>query len=342
VTKLLFLLFCSAILTACSPPRVRTTTLVPSDYHDAARLKHLAVATVDGRGGQTFADDVEAALAEVEAGGRQYFTLFDRKRLDRILYEQDLETEWLDEPETAAQVGRIAGVTGVVGGRVTRSVSDTPYREKHTVCLEYEAPPQHAKKSEGKCIRSEQRPVSCTKRELILTFTPKIIDVASARIVYTRTLRAVKTDTVCRDSDRPLTSEAALYGQARESVLADFTRDIAPHYETFVFNLMDEDDGLGNAEAAKQFEAGLDFAAKNRLDRACELWQAAAPLAPDAPALQYNLGVCAEIDGDLTKAKALYQQADRLLMEPHDDISRALRRINSALANQRQLDEQME
>jgi len=342
VTKTLFLLFCAAILTACSPPRVRTTTLVPSDYHDAARLRHLAVLTIDGRGGSAFTAEIEAALAAVEADGRQYFTLFERSRLDRILDEQDLDPDRLDQPDTLAGIGRLAGVTGMVGGKVTRALTDTPYREKHTICLEHEAPPQHAKKSEGKCIRSEQRSVPCTKRELILSFTPKIIDVASARIVYTRTLRATGTDTVCRDSDRPLTSEAVLYGQARESVLATFTKDIAPHYETFVFNLMDEDEGISSPEALKQFEAGLDFARKNRLDRACELWQSAAPLAPEAPALRYNLGVCAEIDGELGKARELYQQADRLLSEPHDDISRALRRINAALANRRQLDEQME
>jgi len=342
VTRLPLLRFCAAILTACAPPRVRTTTLVPSSYHDAARLKQLAVLNMEGRGGNAFAAEIEAALAAIEAEGRPYFTLFERSRLDRILGEQDLEAGQLDEADAAAKIGRLAGVMGMVGGKTSRTLSDTPYREKHTICLEHEAPPANAKKSEGKCIRSEQRSVPCTKRELILTFTPKIVDVASARIVYTRTLRASKTDTVCSDSGRPLSSEAVLYGQARESVLATFTKDIAPHYETFVFNLMDAKDGISRAEALNQFKAGLDFARKNRLDRACELWQAAAPLAPDAPAIQYNLGVCAEIDGELAKAKALYQQADRLLNEPNEDISLALRRIDTALANQRQLNEQME
>jgi len=165
--------------------------------------------------------------------------------------------------------------------------------------------------------------------------------VATAKIVYTRALRATRSDAVCGDSGRPLASEAALYGQAKEAVLATFIKDIAPHYETFQFNLMNTDDGISLPEARKSFEAGLDFAGKNRLDRACELWQSAAPLAADAPALQYNLGVCAEIGGDLSKAQALYQHADRLVKEPNDDISLAIRRINAALANQRQLDEQM-
>jgi len=342
VTRLLLLLFCAALLTACAPPRVRTTTLVPSSYHDAARLKHLAVLSIEGKGGNVFAAEIEAALAAVEADGRPYFTLFERSRLDRILAEEDLDADQLDEADTVAEIGRLAGVMGMVGGKATRSLSDTSYREKHTFCLEHELPPPNVKKGEGKCVRSEQRSVPCTKRELILTFTPKIIDVASARIVYTRTLRATRTDAVCGDSGRPLTSEAVLYGQAKESVLATFTKEIAPHYETFLFNLMDTDDGISRPEAVNQFKAGLDYARKNRLDRACELWQAAAPLAPDAPAIQYNLGVCAEIDGELGKAKSLYQQADRLLNEPDEDISLALRRINAALANQRQLNEQME
>ena len=341
MTKLLFLLFCTAILSACSAPRVRSTTLVPSSYHEAARLKHLAVLAIDGKGGKALTAEIEAALAAVEADGRPYFTLFERSRLDRILDERNLAANQLVDPDTAAEIGRLAGVMGMVGGNATRTLSDTSYREKRTICLEREAPPPHAKKGEGKCILSEQRSVPCTKRELVLTFTPKIIEVATAKIVYTRALRATRTDAVCGDSGRPLASEAVLYGQAKESVLATFIKDIAPHYETFQFNLMNSDDGISLPEARKPFEAGLDFASKNRLDRACELWQGAVPLAPDAPAIQYNLGVCAEISGDLSKAQALYQKADRLVNEPNNDISLALRRINAALANQRQLDEQM-
>ena len=342
MTKLLFLLFCTATLTACSAPRVRSTTLVPSSYHDAARLKHLAVLTVDGKGGNALTAEIEAALAAVEADGRPYFTLFERNSLDRILEEQDRDARQLADPGRAAEIGRLAGVMGVVAGNAAHTLSDTSYREKHTICLEREAPPQNAKKGEGTCIRSEQRSVPCTKRELVLTFTPKFIEVATARIVYTRALRATGSDAVCGDSGRPLASEAVLYGQAKESVLATFIKDIAPHYETFQFNLMNSDDGISLPEVRKSFEAGLDFAGKNRLDRACELWQGAAPLATDAPALQYNLGVCAEIGGELSKAQALYQKADRLVNETNNDISLALRRINAALANQHRLDEQLE
>ena len=342
MTKLLFLLLCTAILSACSAPRVRSMTLVPSSYHEAARLKSLAVLAIDGKGGKALTAEIEAALATVEADGRPYFTLFERNRLDRILEEQDRDAHQLADPGTAAEIGRLAGVMGVVAGNAARTLSDSSYREKRTICLEREAPPQNAKKGEGKCVLSEQRSVPCTKRELVLTFTPKIIEVATARIVYTRALRATRSDAVCGDSGRPLASEAVLYGQAKESVLATFIKDIAPHYETFQFSLMNSDDGIRLPEARKSFEAGLDFAGNNRLDRACELWQSAAPLAPDAPAIQFNLGVCAEIGGELSKAQAQYQKADRLVKEPNNDISLALSRINAALANQRQLDEQLE
>ena len=342
MTKMLCLLLCAAMLTACAPPRVRSTILVPSSYHDAAKLRHLAVLTIEGKGGKAFASEIEAALATVLVDGRPYFTLFDRTSLDRILDRQDLAADQLSDPDTAAEIGSLAGVMGMVGGNAVRRLNDTFYLEKHTFCLDREASPKNATKNDGKCLRSEQRSVPCSKRELTLTFTPKVIDVAAARIVYTRTLVATRTDAVCIDSGRPLASEAVLYGQAKEAVLGIFTTDIAPHYETFRFNLMDSDDGISHPQARKPFEAGLEFARKNRLDRACELWQTAAPLSPDAPALQYNLGVCAEIGGELGKAQALYQQADRLLDEPNDDVSLALRRINAALANQRQLDEQLE
>ena len=339
--KLLILLFCTAVLTACAAPKVRSTVLVPSSYHDAAKLRHLAVLTIDGRGGKAFAAELDAALANVVAEGYPYFTLLERSRLDRLLAEQDLDARQLVDPDIAAEIGRLAGVLGLVGGKETRKLTDTPYLDKRTLCLEREAPPSNAKNSEGKCLRSKQYSVPCIKRELNLTFTPRVIDVATAKTVYSRELKSTKTDTVCVDSGRQLASEDVLHGQARERVIAAFVSDIAPHYETFRFNLMDSDDNISQAEALKWFESGLEFASKNRLDRACELWREADSLAPDAPALKYNLGVCAEINGELSSAQNLYRQADRLLDSPNNDISLALKRISTALANQRQLDEQM-
>lgn len=340
--KLLLLLFCTTVLAACAAPTVRTTVLVPSRYHEAARLRNLAVLDIDGRGGRAFADQVETALAEFKVEGLPYFTLFERSRLDRLLEEEELDYGELANPDLAAEVGRLAGVMGLVGGSDSHKLSDTPYLDKRTLCLEYETPAPNAKNSEGKCIRSKQYTVPCIRRELSLAFTPRVFDVTAAKTVYSRVLKSTKTDSVCGDSLRQPVSEAILYGQAKEAVIAAFVSDIAPHYETFRFRLMNDDDNISQPEALSRFKSGLEFASSNRLDRACELWQSAEPLVPEAPALKYNLGVCAEISGELGSAKAFYQQADRLLSRPNDDISLALKRIDTSLANQRQLDEQMQ
>lgn len=343
MTRMIALLFGCLLLTACSPPWVRTTTLVPAPYHEAARLKHLAVFDIDGRGGSSFAAELEAALADVKTEGRPYFTIFSRSQIDQILDEQDLDFRRGIDVDTAIEVGRLAGVAGIVTGTTNRSLTDTPYREKRTNCLEREAPTTNSsgKKVEGKCLRSDERHTHCTKRELALTFTPQIIEVSSGRIVYSRVLRSSQTDAVCGDSNRALASEAKLYGQAKDAVLDTLTHDISPGYATFVFNLMDDDDRIAAPEALNRFESGLKFAKNNRLDRACELWQDAAPMAPEAPSLLYNLGVCAEIKGDLDRARDLFVKADHQLSEPHKEVSQAIKRIENALANRRQLDEQL-
>jgi hypothetical protein len=342
VNRLLALIIIPLTLAACAAPRVRTTTLVPAASHEAARLKSLAVLTFEGRDGATFTAEVEAALAGVTVEGRPFFTLSERARLDRVMAEQELRDGELLDQETAAEVGRLMGVQGLVAATVTRTATDSSYREKRSVCVEREAPPANARGKEGKCLRTEQRSFPCTRRELLVTFTPKLIEVASGRIVYSRNLQAKEADKVCSDSGKPLASPADLAGRARESVTASFLRDITPHYETQQFSLMDDDDGIGTAQTRERFEAGLEFARKNRLDRACELWREAAPQAPKAPAIQYNLGVCAEVTGELAGARSFYQQADSLVSEPNDDISRALVRIGNALANRKALDEQLE
>ncbi|HEY5974891.1 MAG TPA: hypothetical protein VIU41_09125 [Geobacteraceae bacterium] len=341
MNRLLALILIPLTLAACAAPRVRTTTLVPAASHEAARLKSLAVLTFDGRDGATFAAEVEAALAGATVDGRPFFTLSERGRLDRVIAEQDLREGELLDPETAAEVGRLMGVQGLVAATVNRTATDSSYREKRSICVEREAPPANSRGAEGKCLRTEQRSFPCTRRELLVTFTPKLIEVASGRIVYSRNLQNKEVDKVCSDSGRPLASAADLAVRARQNVTASFLNDITPHYVTLEFPLMKDDDGMGTM-ARERFESGLEFARKNRLDRSCELWREAAPQAPQAPALQYNLGVCAEVSGELVKAQSFYKQADSLVSEPNDDISRALARIRNALANRQALDEQLE
>ena len=90
---------------------------------------------------------------------------------------------------------------------------------------------------------------------------------------------------------------------------------------------MDVVDPKANELIRRKVKQGLEFAAANRMDRACEIWQEARQEGPTLAEVLYNLGVCAEISGHQSEALALYRQADRLLDRPDDRISAALLRV---------------
>lgn len=79
----------SAILTAislsaCATPAVKITALVPAKFHEATKLKEVAVLPFDGPNGREFASEIEGTIASVNIDNRQYFTLIDRIKLENF------------------------------------------------------------------------------------------------------------------------------------------------------------------------------------------------------------------------------------------------------------------
>ena len=81
--------------------------------------------------------------------------------------------------------------------------------------------------------------------------------------------------------------------------------------------------------------------ARERMDAACELWEEARRLEPEFPSILYNLGVCAESQGNFARALDFYRKADKALGNPDDNINAALKRVTAALKSQKKLEEQL-
>jgi len=330
-------------ISACAPPAVKTTTLATAKYHEAAKLKEVAVLPFEGTDGMEIAAEMEAVLASINLGDKQYFTLVDRTRLDRIISEMKLTQSALVNPDTAAQLGKMVGAKGIYTGVVTVSNINTGhFNEDRSKCIQTET--KYDKKGrpyEGPCIKWNNYKVHCMKRTANLSVTPKLVEVESGRVVYANNLTGTANSSACPDSSTPLASPFELMQRARQIVKQKFRTDVAPHYVTFEIKLMDSTDGIGSKEAEKKFEQGINFAKNNRLDRACELWGEARILSPNAASILYNLGICAEVTGDLEQAYDLYKKADRLMSSPDDRVSSALYRVSSQMQQQKKLKEQM-
>ena len=343
--KLSFIIWGLVSLTilSCAPPVVKTTALVPARFHEAAKLKVVAVLPFDGPGGRELANEIEGTLASVNIDDKQYFILIDRTKLEKILKEQEFSQTGMVDETTAVKVGKLIGAKGIYTGAVTvRNCKDSHFTEERSECaqrqIEYD---KKGRAREGKCIGWRKYSVPCTKRDAIFSFTPKLIEVETSRIIYSNNVSGVASASECRDSGRPLPSEIDIIARAMESAKMTFKKDVAPNYVTFSIKLMESKEGITSKEAERIMDQGMEFAKHNRLDRACELWGEARILTTDSPSLLYNLGICAEVRGDLENALDLYKKADRALNKPDDRITAAMGRVSEAIKKRQVLQEQL-
>jgi len=329
------------LLTGCTT-KIKINMLQPAEYHQASLTKTVAVLPFSGPGGREFAAEIEGALASKSIDDKQYFTLVDRASIDTIMSEQQFSQSALIDQATAAKIGKIVGAQGIYSGAVTAAkVKDSIYKEKRKECEQHEI--KHDKKgneSEGKCIRWRHYSVSCIKRDAHFSVTPKLIDVSTAKILYSRNLSKSATSSGCEDKSPPK-DEQELLENVREEVKKQFLKDVAPYYVSVEIKLMDSKDQIESSDAKDKLNQGIEFAGKGRMDNACEMWEQARIAAPNSPAILYNLAVCAESRGDADVALNLYKKAENLIGKQDADITLALSRVSLAIKNRQKLTEQI-
>lgn len=322
--------------------KIRVNMLQPAPYHEASLSKTIAVLPFSGPEGRQFAAEIEGVLAGVSIDDRPYFTLVDRASIDKTISEMQLSHSGMVDQKTAAKIGKLIGAQGIYTGVVTRnSCDDSPYYENRSTCVQYEQKrDKDGNLYRGTCISWKQYNAHCVRRVANFAVSPKLVDVTTGRILYSRDLSASANSSGCDDT-RPAQSSNELLEMAKEAVKKDFRHDIAPYYVVKEISLIDSKEGIESAEAKDKLKLGLEYADKGRMDRACELWVEARNIAPNSYALLYNLGACAESRGDLDAALVLYKQADKRLGKPDDNISSALSRVEQGIKNRGKLKEQL-
>ena len=329
------------MLTGCAT-KIKVNMLQPAEYHRASLTKTVAVLPFSGPSGQEFAAEIEGVLASKSIDDKQYFILVDRASIDKTMSELQFSQSALIDQKSAAKIGMLVGAQGIYTGSVTASqVKDSLYKEKRQECAQHKI--ERDKKGneyEGKCINWRNYNVTCTKRDANFSVTPKLIEVSTAKILYSRNLSSSSSSSGCEDTSPPK-SEQELLDKIKEDVKRQFIKDIAPYYITVEIKLMDSTNQIESSDAKDKLKQGIDFADKGRMDNACEIWGQARILAPGSPSILYNLGVCAESRGDADAALNLYKQADKLIGKPDENITSALIRVSLAIKNRQKLTEQI-
>lgn len=338
----LFLIIISLIMSMGCATKIKVNMLEPAQYHEASMTRTIAVLPFSGPGGAEFASEIEGVLGGISIDGKPYFTLVDRAQIDKIMSEMKFSQSGLVDQSMAARIGKLVGAQGIYTGMVSLSaVHDSSYSERRQQCVQRQIKyDSKGNAYEGACLRWRPYTVNCTRRVASFACSPKLIEVSTGKILYARNLTGSADSSGCEDRT-PVKGEAELLQKAKEIAKSEFRKNVAPFYVTREIALMDSTDGISSSEAKDKLKSGLDYAAKQRMDSACELWGEANNLSPNSPSILYNLGVCAESRGDLEAALGLYRRADKLIGKPEDNVSLALNRVSEAIKNKKKLTEEL-
>lgn len=271
----------------------------------------------------------------------------ERRRLDSLLSEMKLGETGLLDRSTVANLGKMVGAAGVYNGELTRAeTADQSYTEPRSICAQREI--KRDKKGntyEGGCALWSNTTAQCTARTANVAFSVRLVRIETGEIVYSATHDGQVKSSSCREpatgEQKPIKSAQQLLIDAKEIALSRFRRDIAPIARMRAIELLGPGERIEASAHKERFNGALAFAKEGRMERACEIWGDIAKTAGEVRELVYDLGVCAEANGDLDEAMRLYRRADALLTTPVRAISDALMRVQADIESSAKLRSQL-
>jgi hypothetical protein len=228
--KIIFLMGVFLLINGCAT-KIALNMLQPAEYHEASLTKTVAVLPFSGQGGPQITSEVEAVLGGISVDGKNYFTVVDRNSLDKVVQEIMLGQTGMVGADTATEIGKLIGAQGIYTGAVTQyNSSEGNYTEERSECSQYQRNCD-AKGNcyQGNCLQWRKYNVNCTKRSGYFAFTPKLIEVKTGKIIYTREIHGSADSSGCTDG-APAKSGSELIGQSIAMAKAEFRKDIAPYY----------------------------------------------------------------------------------------------------------------
>lgn len=299
-------------LAACKPPQMSIPGEAPPNSPQAAELRRVAVLDFQESGGDTgFAAQFESLLTQATFKGQKYFTVVDRRTLDKAIDELKLTRSGLFEK--AARIGKFVKADGIYSGSVTYNIETESYIMNTLECAEGPV-------AKGKC-KQVRKSITCYKSRASATVLPRLLSAETGQVVYALARTGIAEDKACNapPSERPILAAAA------NNALAKIRRDIAPFEYTLDAPIKFGTEAL-DEKAKAEAERAIAFARAGRFDRACEIWR---DPAIENTSILYNRVLCLEAMGKIDEAYALVKTLDQSLPQPDADISAALGRLNT-------------
>lgn len=307
-------LICALPLGGCSTT-VAVKARFPANVPEVSQLRTVAVAGFDGPEGDYFAYALEGMIATAEFDGRRYFTLVGSGARDV-------------PPGDAVPYGRSVGAEAVYSGMLrSANFENYPYEERESRCRE--------KDENGKCVKRETIITPCLRREFHMEVFVSLAETRSGRVVYSARKSGDTSANWCRGQIQPY-SDGEMMDGVLNRILAEIRPDVAPYNTVLQATVSEKTDGLSEADASR-FKAAVKMADAGNIGEACRGWEELKRDHQNHPWTVYNVGICAEANGDFDHALALYDEANRLTSKPDSDITEAIARARNLIAARQEL-----
>jgi len=336
----------AVLMTGCAQ-KVQIKALAPAKVGEMASKKKVAIVDFKGDEKTKLSSKIEAQIAKHELDKKRYFTVLNRKDMDKVLKEQKLQASELTDEKSVVKVGKILGAQALINGDVTSSAESGHYVEDKEKCLQYY-------KDSGECARYRYYKVQCKTLNASVSATISIVDMEDAHVIYSDTLSKEYSGDSCKDGDKnfglvvldkdsvPILGKQQAITRLTDQIANEFVYKLTPHYIYFQVTLLDEIEFDVSDQQAKMLEIALENIKQGRLDKAEKiLSKLSTELEGKSYVVNYDLGVVKEALGDFEAAKKLYKQADEAMLEPIPEVNAAVIRIDKLISQRDEATRQM-
>jgi len=324
-----FLVISAVFFSGCAP-KVGVKALEPAEIDRVANTKRIAITNFSNdRVG--LAAKIEAKLAKFQIDNKKYFTVISRNDLDKVIAEQKLQNSGLVDDKTVVKLGKIVGAQAIISGRVSSPTKqDSYFYEERIRCKDL------------KCKEIVTYAVRCVKRVFSLSAELKIVDVAKTDIIYADTIDKGSMYKHCADDSQALPSTEMAAQNLANQIADSFTYKLTPHYRQFDVELLDDEDIDYTDSEEKLLKVSLEYIKQGRYDKAQQLLTRLIDETDEKSYVPfYNIGVIKEAQGKYEEAKEYYQHADHLMIEPVEEINKAVLRIDKLIEKRKKTMEQL-
>jgi hypothetical protein len=270
-----FIMMMASALVAAMPAQAEIFQMdghFPAPHHGVSLLRSIGVDRIAGRDGTALALAIEQKLSRAGPDGRPYYAVIALSR-------------------------RGPDADGIVTGLADASVRDSNVKRQVEVCAEG---------TEKKCTRKEKVEALCLQQSVTFAPTLRIARAQDGQILYNQTRTQTDIIVTCpndKSSRSPRQSIDRMVRTAADQLAAD----IVPRHENYRIRLREGREGM-DKPTGKAFRDSIISSQRDPV-AACGQWATMDQALPGHPSLLFNLGLCAERDGDYAGAERFYAQA---------------------------------